>query len=325
MMAGEFPAIMRLDRTALEMLMKGYWYDAYGLKFCSELPLPIPESKPGVADVTIRLDQITDTAPASINPKSVLKVTPEETCCHWAPAGIYSVRRGNEIVIQPDEGADEATLAAWVQGAAISLILHQRGYFVLHASCVAINGQAVAFMGEVGWGKSTTATAFHKKGHRLITDDVVAVDLASGSPRVIPAFPLVKLLPETAQHFGQDRTQSLQIAGEAEKRLHVFKEPFDQSPVPLAALYVLGEGDHVYIDPLAPQAAMLHLIQHAFVARVTDFLNKSGTAKAHFNNVTRLCNTASIGFLRRPRSLDLLPKMVEVVEAELSKKKTAAA
>src|SRR5690349_18208258 len=111
--------------------MTGYWYDAYGLKFCSQLQLAIPPSKPGKADVTVRLGKVLDAPIDRKSQKCTVRVSPEEICCHWSPAGTYSIRNGNEIVIEPDEGADEETLAAWFQGAALSLILHQRGHFAL--------------------------------------------------------------------------------------------------------------------------------------------------------------------------------------------------
>jgi hypothetical protein len=198
----------------------------------------------------------------------------------------------------------------------MSLMLHQRGFLVLHASAVAINGNAVAFLGEVGWGKSTTATAFLTHGHRLLTDDVVAVRLANNRCTIVPGFPHVKLLPDAAKHLKQDSSDMLDIAGDADKRMKMFREKWDTAPVPLRGVYILGEADRCLIEPLPPQQAMLNIMRHCFVARFTEFLQKTATHTTHFAHCTELVNSVPINYLKRPRNLELLPKLVELVEKE---------
>jgi hypothetical protein len=297
--------------------MSDYWYSAYGLRFHSQYPLPAPPAEPGVADVVIRPGK-TD---AQDNPdpgaKSMLRANTEEITCRW-DCGVVSVISGREILVDPIPNIDPHILAAWLQGAAMSLILHQRGFLVLHASAVAIRGNAVAFLGEVGWGKSTTATAFHAQGHRLLTDDVVAVKFINGQCIVMPGFPHVKLLPDAAKHLNHDHGKMLDIAGDADKRMKFLNDKWDASPVPLRAVYILGQADHCLIEPLPAQGAMLNIMRHCFVARYTEFLRKTGTNTSHFANCTQLVNKVSIGYLKRPRDLSLLPKLVELVEHEIA-------
>jgi hypothetical protein len=297
--------------------MTGNWYSAYGLRICSHYPLPAPTCEPGEADVIIRPEKSTFSAAELEGKKSVLRATPQEICCRWE-SGIFTVRNGREILADPKPDIDPHLIAAWLQGAAISLILHQRGFLVLHASGVAIDGNAVAFLGEVGWGKSTTATAFLTHGHRLLTDDVVAVRLTSGRCTVVPGFQHVKLLPDAAKHLKQDSSDMLDVAGDAEKRMKLFHGKWDPTPVPLRAIYILGEADHCLIEPLPPQEALLNVMRHCFVARFTEFLQKTGTNTTHFANCTQLVNNIPINYLKRPRNLELLPKLVELVENQMA-------
>ena len=52
-------------------------------------------------------------------------------------------------------------LGGLAQGLGISILLHQRGYVTLHASCVNLGSGAVAFLGDSTAGKSFIAAALH--------------------------------------------------------------------------------------------------------------------------------------------------------------------
>jgi hypothetical protein len=259
--------------------------------------------------------------PANCDPSksTLLLATPDEIVCQWDDVGTFAVRRGSEIIIDPLPAADDAKISAWLQGTVLSLLLHQRGFLVMHSSSVAVGNTAVAFLGEVGWGKSTTAATLCARGHRLIADDVVAVRItADASASVVPGFATMKLLPEAIQFLGGDPQAMPLVPGEDEKRLHLMDQNADDAPVPLKYVYVLGEADTCRIDPIPPQAALLELIRHAFVARMTEFLNRTNTATSHFAHCTKLVNGAAICRLSRPRSLALLPSLVQMVEQQVT-------
>ncbi|HMB95840.1 MAG TPA: hypothetical protein VKK61_07350, partial [Tepidisphaeraceae bacterium] len=287
------------------------------LKIRSHIALPAPPAPPGEPDVIVRPEKSEFAGVVLPEKKTVLNATPDEICCRW-DAGIFTVRKGREILVDAFPNIDPPIMAAWLQGAAMSLMLHQRGFLVLHSSAVAIKGNAVAFLGEVGWGKSTTATAFVTHGHRLLTDDVVAARVEGNRCTIVPGFPHVKLLPDAAEHLNQNSADMLDVAGDADKRMKLFAEKWDPTPVPLRAIYILGEADRCHIEPLPPQEALLNIMRHCFVARYTEFLQKTGTNTSHFAHCTQLVNSVSIGYLKRPRDLKLLPKLVEVVENELA-------
>ena len=69
-------------------------------------------------------------------------------------------------------------------GALLSFILAIRGHCVLHASAVQMEGRAIAIVGASGFGKSTVAAALCGVACKLVTDDVLRVDLDADAPAV---------------------------------------------------------------------------------------------------------------------------------------------
>jgi hypothetical protein len=61
-------------------------------------------------------------------------------------------------------------------GTVSAFLLTLRGATVLHASAVAVDGAALAFVGPSGRGKSTVAALMCVGGAELITDDVLTID-----------------------------------------------------------------------------------------------------------------------------------------------------
>ncbi len=74
--------------------------------------------------------------------------------------GRFVLRNGGDIAIQPDIPAPGTPFYHFfLTGSVLSLLLYQRGNLVLHGSVVETGGQAVAFLGHSGAGKSSIAAA----------------------------------------------------------------------------------------------------------------------------------------------------------------------
>lgn len=84
--------------------------------------------------------------------------------------------------IRPVKGADPAILSVLAGGTLLAFVLTMLGTTVLHGSAVQIGGCALAFVGASGMGKSTMATLQAADGARLITDDLLRVDLTNNPP-----------------------------------------------------------------------------------------------------------------------------------------------
>ena len=73
---------------------------------------------------------------------------------------------------------------------------------ILHASAVAVGGDAIALLGGLGRGKSTMAAALHVRAHQMVADDLTAIQMDSAYPTVLPAFAQFKLWPDAVTALG---------------------------------------------------------------------------------------------------------------------------
>ena len=81
----------------------------------------------------------------------------------------------------------------YLVGPILGFVLRLRGVVCLHASAVVLDGQAVAFVGAAGAGKSTIAAAFAGRGRPVVSDDVVALAPDGDRFEVHPAYPWLRL------------------------------------------------------------------------------------------------------------------------------------
>ena len=98
--------------------------------------------------------------------------------------------------------APNATLedtATYILGPILGFVLRLRGITCLHASAVAIGERAIALVGPSGAGKSSTAAAFARRGHSVLADDLVALRVDANSYTVQPAYPRLRLWPESVE------------------------------------------------------------------------------------------------------------------------------
>ena len=296
-------------------------YFAYGLGIHSLLPLPEFMAAPDVeADVVIKLGNVNQSLPDLRKARSSfhMTATPQEACLFWDRLGTFLVRNGREIIIEPFPRAEERLLRLPLWGAVLAVLLHQRGLLVLHASAVGINGSAVAFIGGKGQGKSTTAATIYARGHKLLADDVVALDMNnSGGPMVLSGIPQFKLWPEAVSSLGDNPEMFPQIFSGCEKRARRVTDRFSQTSLPLKGIYALSEGPTPEIKFLSPQEGIVQLIRNSYMARFGKRLLHGAGASTHLHQCTLVANSVPVYGLDRPRSLSLLPSVARLVEAQL--------
>ncbi len=281
-----------------------YVYTAYNLGIHSELPLPelIPSKR--TADVVIRFGNLSDPQQKRSNGDDYLLGEIEGF-------GMLLVQDGQKIILDPNPGVDESVLRTFILGAIMSVLLMQRGLLVLHASSIVVNGAAIAFMGESGWGKSTLAESFHAQGYGILTDDVMAIQLDSQIPMVIPSFPQIKLWPDSAACVGYAPDSLPLLNSQTQKLAHKLTDGFLQIPVPLKRLYVLDIGTDAEIIPLEPQESFVELVRHS---REINALNAPEFLNAHLHQCASLVKQVPICRLQRPQTLAKLPELMNLIE-----------
>jgi hypothetical protein len=175
----------------------------------------------------------------------------------------------------PDELSIEDA-ATYLLGPVLGLSLRLRGVTCLHASAVTLRDQAVAFMGAPGAGKSTTAAAMARKGHMVISDDIVALSEAGAHFEVLPSYRHLSLWPEPVSTlYGSADAVPRFVSSWDKRRLsegsHGLK--FEERTLPLGAIYVLGERQEVMastIAPLSAETAFLTLVANTYATSILD-------------------------------------------------------
>jgi hypothetical protein len=185
----------------------------------------------------------------------------------------------------------------------------------LHASAVAVGDRTVGFLSHSGGGKSTLAAAMHRRDHRLVADDVVALDASAvGQTMVYPGFPQLKLWPEAVEALGEALETLPHIRPGIEKRARRITHGFARGPLPLKRLYVLAEAKANRVELLPPQEAIVELIRHSYCARLLQSIGR----EAHFRQCATVVNQIGVRRLNVNRSLAKLPELAQLVEDDLA-------
>ena len=166
--------------------------------------------------------------------------------------------------------------ASYLLGPVLGLVLRLRGVTCLHASAVSFEDRSVAFVGQTGAGKSTTAAAFARQGYGAISDDIVALVEREGVLHVMPAYPHLCLWPESVKMLYDSLEVLPRLLPDWEKRRLTLGEEgarFESRCLPLGAIYVLNErrpNPAPYVEALRPQNALLALVADTYANKILD-------------------------------------------------------
>ncbi len=299
-----------------------HFYSAYGLTVRSGLALP--ELRPADAatstvDVEVRCEALPPPPPFPDGEARYRYVEPRatETYFAWKGLGAFLVREGREIVVDPHPDAPADELRLPLLGVVLGILLHQRGRFTLHASAVAVDGGAIAFIGQKGAGKSTTAAALLKRGHALLTDDVLALDVGeSGDIMAYPAFPQIKLWPASAQGLGYTWSALARLSDDLDKRAVRSLDAFSRHPLPLRRIYHLADGSTLNAERLRGGRAFAALLSQSYAPR---FLGSRASTPAFFDSLQALVRRVPAYRLQRPHDLAQLDDVAAYVAAPPSR------
>jgi hypothetical protein len=297
-----------------------YRYRAYGLALHSDLA--VPELEPDdaeAADVTVRLGSIDRPMPEP--PAGTrFEFGPDDQYLAWLMVGRFLIRDGREIVVEPLAEAGEALVRMPLLGPVMAVLLHLRGMLVLHASAVAIGGRSAIFLGDKQAGKSTTAAALVGAGHRLIADDVLAIQFPeSDGPWIAPGFPHLKLDVDVAKAVIGDGAAALPPAHPSfEKRQHRLTEPFSHARVRPARIYVLSRDAVAASTPLAAADALTALIRFSYITRFGASAFKGEMAGAHLRQCAKLAGSVGVSRLDVPSGVERLGDVVRLVERDVA-------
>jgi len=289
-----------------------YSYFAYGLGIQSNIPLPELIAVEAEGEVSIRLKKTAFKSPFKKASQPYLEMSHDETVLSIIGVGTFIIQYGHEIVIYPALQADLRRIRRYIIGTAMAILLYQRGNLVLHASSVNFNGQAIAFLGFSGTGKSSIAAALHTHGYGVLTDDVSVIKLIDEKPIVVPGFPQIKLSLESAEASGCDIDASMLLDNVDDKYGYRLNHGFTNTPLPLQRIYVLEENLSAGIELITQQTAVIKFIRLSLPTLWTQLRDSN-----HFIQCVDLAKLVPTYSLKRNSKIQTLPKFAKLVDGHI--------
>jgi hypothetical protein len=140
-----------------------------------------------------------------------------------------------------------------------------------------VDGQAIALLGLAGAGKSTTAAAFALSGFSVLSDDVGVLDDQRDRFLVQPGYPRLNLWANSVRTLFGSVDSLPRITPTWDKRYMALDRDgrrFESKPLPLGAIYVLGEREEnltvPVVEDLAGHEAFAKLVANTYVNYLLD-------------------------------------------------------
>jgi hypothetical protein len=300
-------------------------YSAFGLVVSSNVPLPgLPEVAGRRPDCALELRR-GPIGERSIGRRHALRL-PNGTISltigrcrsgflvRFPGLAVFLVSRdGQKVSCAPRRGTQPRIVAHLFLAQVLPLALSQRGRLVLHASAVATQHGAVAFLGAAGQGKSTLSASFVRRSFPLLTDDGLLLVEDGTMLAGVPSYPEIRLWPDALAVLGDSGLEVHDVAYRAgKKRITVDRGPwiFSREPVPVRRLYVLGRAKQtararaVSITALTPREAFIELVKHTYRLDLDDHTR----LRDEFDSIGRIAVRPSLMYrLAFRRDLSRLP------------------
>jgi hypothetical protein len=232
------------------------------------------------------------------------------------------------IEVHPMDDCAGHTLAHLLLDQVLPRAVCHDGNLVIHASAVLLeSGRAVAFAGQSGRGKSTLATAFHQQGHSLISDDCLLLKASEKSLQVIPAYPSLRLWPDSVGAMfdatTDDKTAFSTMAHYTQKQQAVIESGtwFTTGQWPLLdALFLLDEPvdepvdgssrERIHIQRAGGSTTLMTIIESMFALDVVD----KETVRRDFEMVGQLAGLIPVYRLSYWRDYSLLSRVTNEIK-----------
>ena len=300
-------------------LHAAHHHTAFGLAIRSCLPLPelLTAEPDAPADIEIAYGEVPAELPGLLKRGVRFQAAPGALRLQVDGIASYLIAGGRQITIAREPGVADDDVRVFLLASAFGALLHQREDLVLHGSAVEWNGEAVVFIGRSGVGKSTLATAFRRKGHAILTDDLCVVRPdATGRMIAFPGFPQTKLWLDSLKRLEISPDGLQRIRQKLEKRAVPLGADFVAAPRAVRKLYLLSPYNRTELVLTAVQGPQKFAIIRDQTYRFGFLASIEGKA-GHFQRGLRLAQQVPLSVVQRSTGVFQLAPLVEAIEADL--------
>jgi hypothetical protein len=256
---------------------------------------PVPELLPGA----------TDTGP-------VHQVAPGRVQLGIPGVGRVLVRADGpaSLDLESDAGAEDA---GWLLGGparqAHALL---GGRFALAAAGVVIGGRAVALIGGGASGKSVAAAALAQRGHGVLADSALEVEVdAAGRPVALPTRAAVDLWPDVLDPLGLREEDGATVRPALPKRAYAFAAADAALLHAIVALRRQNDAGETKVRPRQGGAALHIVLGHT---AMEPLIGPLGAGAAHFEWAVAIARAASTSTLVSDRHDGGITEVVDAIQ-----------
>jgi len=227
---------------------------------------------------------------------------------------------GSNIWALDAEGATTEDTATYLLGPTLGFVLRLRGVTCLHASVVAIGGRAIVLAGPSGFGKSSLAAAFAKRGSPVLGDDVAALADRGDCFAAYPAYPRIRLWPGSVEALFGSPEALPRITPTWDKRFLALdggRFRFEARTLDVGAVYLLADRDPAAggprIDAIGGHEALMGLVANTYT---TYLLDKPMRAR-ELDALSRLAASTRIRRAVPSAEFERIGELCDAIEADL--------
>jgi len=222
-----------------------------------------------------------------------------------------------QITCYPRRETDIGTVRHLLLDHIFPLILHFRGFTVLHASAVADpSGGAMVFVGKSGAGKSTFAASLCKEGFPLLADDCLAIDVEGDEPQAIPVYAGLRLWSNSTEQLEWNSNAFPTVAQYTDKkRVPVASTGlrYESGPARISTIFLFNpdgyEARAIKLRHLSLRDGMIRLLESSYCLDPEDKQKN----EVDFHRLSKLAQAIPILQVDFPYDFSQFPQLREAV------------